>query len=109
MTQELTCTCGKVCSVCGRPSRDLQAAQSWFRPIFSWIFTISFVVLVAVIIYLLVLGVAAFAEVSGVLMTMLGSGGAISGLYAHGRTKEKLAQRESEMYQAPTELGEGEY
>lgn len=81
----------------------LEDIKSSWRPVFSWVFIIFYAALGASIVYLLLMGVGV-AELSNIAVVMIGAGGGVTGVYMHGRSREKLNRRDKEY---PDEL-EGE-
>ena len=62
--------------------------QSW-RPAFLWAFIGFFVATGATVLFLLWFGKETLTTASGILMAMLGMGGAVAGVYTAGRSYEK--------------------
>lgn len=67
----------------------LETLKTSWRPVFAWAFIGFFVVTGITVLAMLWLGMEKLDAASGILITMLGMGGAVTGVYTAGRTYEK--------------------
>lgn len=72
-----------------KPSSALSAFRQWTRPAFGAAFVLFFSGLAATILVMLWTKAARISEVSDIIITMLGMGGLVLGVYTAGRSAEK--------------------
>lgn len=80
---------------------NLKAVKSTWRPVFAWAFIGFFVATGVTVLAMLWLGMTELSVASGVLITMLGMGGGVTGVYAAGRSWEKRHGQERSEYELP--------
>lgn len=73
----------------GKPSPALDAFRQWTRPAFGAVFVLFFSGLALTILVMLWSGAVRISEVSDIIITMLGMGGLVLGVYTAGRSVEK--------------------
>ena len=79
----------------------LNIIKSSWRPVFSWAFIGFFVATGVTILAMLWMGITELSVASGVLITMLGMGGGVTGVYAVGRSYEKRHGQDRPQYEMP--------
>ena len=77
---------------------NLEFWKSRARPAFLWTTTINLTAITWVTLILVAIGTVKFPDAAGVLMAVIGAGGAGATVYQYGRTKEKVAGSATEVF-----------
>lgn len=77
-------------------AEDLNAKNGW-RPMNAWVFIYLIVLFSGVISFLLITDKVKFIDAAATIMVLIGASGGNTGLYTHGRTKERLAGKLNEL------------